>query len=440
MSPRRLLLIGLTLVGVAGLTLVVNRLNPNRPDDSVGRAVAALEQVGAKVDREGKSLTGPVEKVRLGGKAVTDADLTSLAVLTDLEEVRLQGTSVTDEGLKHLRPLGKLRVLDLRGTPVTDAGLAELRNHPGLEELILLQTNVTDAGLKELIGLRRLWRLEVSPGCLTPRGFRAFCDLGLVETFPGVQDRGGFRPARPENVEVLQFPPLPLAPEGIAGWLAEVPALRTLQVEARYVTDDLFRALGRRGKLHLLDSMPPGPSVGGMLSLEALARLEAARVSRDEDITQLWVGDCPITDASLELLPPLQKLRSLIMVGTGITDDGLGHVGRLTELDELYLYRTRVSDRGLRHLAGLSKLESLGLASTAVTDAGLKELQALKGLRKLSLVSTGVTDAGLDDLGRLTGLRELDLSGTRTTEAGLERLRAALPDCRIDSSFPRRPR
>jgi hypothetical protein len=36
---------------------------------------------------------------------------------------------------------------------------------------------------------------------------------------------------------------------------------------------------------------------------------------------------------------------------------------------------TEVTDVGLEHLKGLNKLQTLGLAETKVTDAGVKKLQ-----------------------------------------------------------------
>lgn len=490
MSRRRLLLIGLSLVGVTVLTLAITRLNPNRADDSAERAVAALEQAGAKVDREGRSLTGPVVKVRLGGKAVTDADLSSLEALTDLTEVRLQGTSVSDAGLKHLRPLGKLRVLDLRGTPVTDAALAEVRDHhPGLEELILLQTNVTDAGLRQLKAPGNLRWLEVPPGCLTPTGYRAFRDLGLADQFPGLRSgsgrRGHLDPVGGE-IEIIQFPPVPAVPDRFGEWLSEFPSLRLFSFAAQEVTDDVLRALARPGKLHMVVAI--GPNAGmGMFDPEALDRFEAARPRRDEDVTELWLAHCPITDASVDALLGLKKLRSLGLDSTRVTGAGLARLAALPNLtslsatgirltpDDLAAFRDRpalslradfdrsdaglrryrdagvlhllcdypadperpgrtvrtldlsgapVTDAGLAALAELTLLERLRLNNTAVTDDGLKHLAVLPGLVALDLDGTRVTGPGLRHLAGLTWLERLDLSGTDVGDAGVKELLA----------------
>ena len=428
MCRRRLFVIVLALVGVALVTIVVTRRGRQREDESTTRAVSALEQAGAKVDREGGSLTGPVVKVRLGGKQVTDADLPVLQALTDLEEVRLQGTSVTDDGLKQLRPLRKLRVLDLRGTPVTDAGLAEIRDHhPELEELILIQSNVTPAGLRQLTVLDKLHRLEVPTRCLTPDGYRAFQELELAGQFPGI--RG----------DEIQFPPLPVVPEHFAAWVTEIPTVRTFSIAATDVTDEVVRTLARLGKLHTIVAIGPG-AVMGIIDPDALARWEDARPRSDMELTELSLGHCAITDAGLEVLPTLQNLRSVSLNDTGITDEGLKQLARCANLRVLYLHRTRISDKGLRHLAGMSRLETLELSRTPITDAGLKELQGFKNLRQLGLSSSGITDEGLIELVSLSGLRELNLANTQTTEIGRKVLGAALPDCKIESTISLAPR
>ena len=84
-------------------------------------------------------------------------------------------------------------------------------------------------------------------------------------------------------------------------------------------------------------------------------------------------------------------------------------------------------DDGLAPLAPIAdKITSLDLARTSVTDAGLKAVSAMKNLKELRLDNTGITDAGLDQLKGLTKLEYLNLYGTKVTDAGVIKL-AALP-------------
>jgi hypothetical protein len=61
---------------------------------------------------------------------------------------------------------------------------------------------------------------------------------------------------------------------------------------------------------------------------------------------------------------------------SSITDAGLENIGRLTRLKYLDLRDTTVTDAGLKYLSNLSRLENLDLNGTNVTEAGVRELQA----------------------------------------------------------------
>ena len=97
----------------------------------------------------------------------------------------------------------------------------------------------------------------------------------------------------------------------------------------------------------------------------------------------------------------------------------------------LNLAHTRITDAGLEHLKGLSSLNGLNLYNTQVTDAGLEHLKGLTSLDRLYLNNTQVTDAGLEHLKGLSSLRGLDLDNTQVTAEGRASLRKALPNCEI---------
>ncbi|MEC8989403.1 MAG: hypothetical protein VYB66_09150, partial [Verrucomicrobiota bacterium] len=71
--------------------------------------------------------------------------------------------------------------------------------------------------------------------------------------------------------------------------------------------------------------------------------------------------------------------------------------------------------------ADLEKLTTLSLAGTKITDAGLKDVAKLKQLTNLILMgnpSTEITDAGLKELAKLQQLKDLYLGYTKVTKAG----------------------
>lgn len=86
---------------------------------------------------------------------------------------------------------------------------------------------------------------------------------------------------------------------------------------------------------------------------------------------------------------------------------------------------------GLVDLASLQRLESLSLSETRVSDAALMHVNRLAQLQVLNLCGTEVTNEGVMQLIALRGLRCLQVSSTPVTNEGVESLQRLLPNCRI---------
>jgi hypothetical protein len=450
------------VVSVSALVLWLTGIWPRGPID---RAVARIEDRGGQVKRDGGFWRGDVLSVKLSGRKFTDDDLALLEGIPDLEELNLFEAQVTDDGLKKLRPLHNLRKLNLQRTQITDAGLAELQNHPSLEELDIQETKVTDAGLKNLTPLTNLRLLATPSATFTPRGFRVFRDLNLIRDFPGLQDAAGERATRLEDIHTLAFPPLTTSAVSLSDWLAEFPTLRIIQVDPDVVTDDFLRAVARMGKLHMLhifhfrgdkDFFP-------LLHKSAIERADKERPDRDEDITQILLYSCPISDASLDILLSLKKLELVDLGSTRVTTAGFVRLAALPALSRISAYSMTLtaaelqpfkdrknlwfetsfdlSDAGLKayreagvlHLicrvyeedlpGGQTKVDrELDLEGSSVTDAGLDELKDFHDFYSLDLSRTKVSDAGLAKLADHAEIQFLHLRETSITDAGLEHL------------------
>lgn len=101
-------------------------------------------------------------------------------------------------------------------------------------------------------------------------------------------------------------------------------------------------------------------------------------------------------DAGLDALAPIaDKIASLDLARTKVTDAGLAKVAAMKSLKELHLEGTTIGDAGLDQLKGLAELEYLNLYNTKVTDAGIAKLASLGKLKALYLWQSGVTKAGV---------------------------------------------
>ena len=132
-----------------------------------------------------------------------------------------------------------------------------------------------------------------------------------------------------------------------------------------------------------------------------------------------------ISPAGFAPLESLQKLESLRLSYTMITDPVLAHVGNLPNLRSLTIEDEdwvaardlssvlHITDKGLASLTNLEKLEFLTLYGDGISDVGLLHLGKLTGLKKLSLKETRVTPAGLIGLGSVLPNTQLEVTGKR---------------------------
>lgn len=82
-------------------------------------------------------------------------------------------------------------------------------------------------------------------------------------------------------------------------------------------------------------------------------------------------------------------------LGPKADDETMVQVGQLDRLESLNLSGTSVTDAGLAHVKGLTLLRGLVLDHTKITDAGLAHLKGLKDLRRVILWKTQVSDEGV---------------------------------------------
>src|SRR5436305_1578819 len=109
------------LIAVAGCN---RSASPSDPAKRREQATALIERVGGRFEDDHSAPGFPIVSADLSrSESVTDADLTDLAVLSDLQTLRLNHTTITGAGLAHLAGLTKLRKLDLTKTKVGDDGL-----------------------------------------------------------------------------------------------------------------------------------------------------------------------------------------------------------------------------------------------------------------------------------------------------------------------------
>lgn len=311
--------------------------------DEQQQAVALIQRLGGKVERDDKLAGQPVVRVDLSYTRVADSDLACLRVFDQLRRLDLSLNKLSGAGFVHLQRLPALKTLVLSYTSFSDDSLAHVAKLAQLEKLWLARTAVTDKGLGHLQELKNLQGINVSSDAVTDRGLAALRDLTKLREVHlgsrGITDRGLAQLANLTDLQELYLE-APITGSGFVH-LRGMKKLKTLQVHGCAVTD--------KSLVHLQ-------------ALPTLGRLDI--VSR------------ALTDKGIEQLQGLPALAELAIGGPSLTDAGLVHLRQLEKLTHLVLYGDTFTDGGLVHLQRLQRLQSLTLFSCKkLTNEGIADLE-----------------------------------------------------------------
>lgn len=101
------------------------------------------------------------------------------------------------------------------------------------------------------------------------------------------------------------------------------------------------------------------------------------RVARDEDghVTRLLLNDMKLSQDDFAELGKLEQLRTLVLLGTNVTDGDLSHLKKCQSLAHLNLVRTEITDRAIDSFLELKHLKSLCLGDVKITPAAIERLK-----------------------------------------------------------------
>ncbi|QDU38213.1 Leucine Rich repeats (2 copies) [Maioricimonas rarisocia] len=157
--------------------------------------------------------------------------------------------------------------------------------------------------------------------------------------------------------------------------------------------------------------------------------VDAIGVSRD--LSELYLDNCGISNASLNVIGGLSHLWSVSLCSNRIGDQGVKRVGALKQLRLLQLNCTDVTGAGLACLSDVKRMY-LHMNGCPVDDSGIGEcLRALPSLGLLALNDTRVTDAAMQGIASLALLEDLRLEGTAVTDEGVLSLLQHPSLCRV---------
>lgn len=289
----------------------------------------------------------------------------------------------------------------------------ELRKYPHLKELEFSYIdNFTDEHLACLSEFKNLTRLELCELPISGNGLahlhgNTSLEILEVKDCENLADEAIYSIPKLPSLTRLKIENCPLTGVSLGHLATACPKLETLILNKVPLTLEGFQEIGTIHSLKSLTLEESGVTSDGLGYLSDLAQLQ-----------EISFYGAYINDLGLEHLSKHPRLENLPLQKMSITDAGMTHISILQELKTVNLEETFISDQGLQYIQS-QKLESLNLNYTPITDASVSQLTRFPHLRVLKLSRTKVTDACVPELAKLPQLKFLTLDRTAITENAL---------------------
>lgn len=334
--------------------------------------------------------------------------------------VRLDHQNFKAQDLAPLRRLPHLERLYLAASSLDDAGLAHVRGLKKIQRMSLWKTNVTDDGMANLAGLTSMEVLdihytELSDECLVHLAGMSRLER-LIFNF-ALTDKGLRRLAPLPNVRIEPYFWLrcvDVTGEGMR-LLAHFPNVDDLTIDSSLLTDADLEPLTQLPKLRELRLLAPSITNAG---LKTLADTSCVRLSISEsDIT--FRGVIAVYGKRTHFLR-LNSEAVTVSSKSFLHSTIIGGTDRCGPVPTSVTVRTPVRDDELVLIEQFPELIGVSLAKPASpqmapTKAVLRHLQQQQ-LEELTCA--GLLDAeAISALGKLTGLRRLAIGGRLPDDA-----------------------
>lgn len=301
----------------------------------------------------------------------------------------IQLNRATDESLRML--LAELKTLELtpsqlnfNGSKITDASLTVIGDVSSIQNLRLAKTNVTGKGFR-LLNKLPLYEIDLSGLTLTDADW--------------------------EN----------------ASW----GSLSTLRLSDTKVASDSFASFLARSNIYTLEadgSDVDGESLMGITDQshrDVALSLADTQITDDEyakfhsnRISSLDLSGTQVTDRSLRLIGECERLHSLNLSDTAITDDGLSHFKWGRQHMTLNLSNTRITGQGFKSRP-ITYAHHLNVSNTLVNDETIKLIVGDQCPGNINLSGTRITDAALPALLNSPQVAYLTIKRTSITANGI---------------------
>jgi Leucine-rich repeat (LRR) protein len=165
--------------------------------------------------------------------------------------------------------------------------------------------------------------------------------------------------------------------------LGALPAMDAERIHVNSINLSTLRSPESLGRaLELLADLPYLRSLN--VDSTQFSDEHAAAVGRLDSLESLVLNNTPISDSALEKLAGLSELSTLHLVGTAVTDAGLPALARIRSVEILDLSATKVT-KNLAPLAEMPNLKHLLLQNLTLDAAALAAIADFPAITRLTL-------------------------------------------------------
>ncbi len=307
--------------------------------------------------------------------------------LTQLNQLSTN-LDLDDYGCERLGQCTELTGLYWASARFTEVGARQLLKLTKLSDVRFLGGVIRDTAVDPLLGLPLLQFLTFKNCDLTGQVFKGEALVPTITEIDLSYSRFTHDPlpflTRFPKLSILRFEAYPSSGKNLK-YLSDAPNLRLVDFHSSLINDsEGITALARAPRLETI-AFHASPHIGD----EHVRALAAAKPA---NLTYLELSKTQVTDASLDAILTLPRLRLLGLWGVDVTDAGFSKLASSTTLRELHIGSKTLSKATLQALAARDiPWDILWIFSGQLADDSIEELAKMKDLRTLGIADTQIS-------------------------------------------------